>query len=295
MAHTNATTNYELSQFIGTDKPTFLGDYNGDMQKIDAAIKASKDTADGASTTANAASALATSASETATTAASAAASADANATTALNTANGATTTANSALSTATSAASTATSAAETASAADTKATNAATAQGTSYTAPVGVLVTNVQDALDALFSGAGGEHGIFELWANANPTSDYAAANVVLSNFDSTTWDAIIVEWAINKSEGLGSQWAIYEKAALTGGALSATQTGILMATNGGKIASYNRAVNFTLDDVNHTLTLAFGDGKTYTINTYGSPAVEATNNAVQVPARVLGLMHNS
>ena len=129
MAHTNSTSNYELSQFIGTDKPTFLGDYNGDMQKIDAAIKGAKDTADGASTTANAASALATSASETATQAASDAASANANATTALNTANNATTTAQNA-STAAQSAST------TASAATTKA-DAAKAEAEAATAAV--------------------------------------------------------------------------------------------------------------------------------------------------------------
>lgn len=39
MASTNKTTNYELSQYIGTDKPTYLGDYNSDMSKIDTAIK----------------------------------------------------------------------------------------------------------------------------------------------------------------------------------------------------------------------------------------------------------------
>ena len=39
MAHTNQTTNYELSQFVGTDRPSWLDDYNADMTKIDAAIK----------------------------------------------------------------------------------------------------------------------------------------------------------------------------------------------------------------------------------------------------------------
>ena len=38
MASTNKTTNYELSQFIGSDKPTYLGDYNSDMLKIDNAM-----------------------------------------------------------------------------------------------------------------------------------------------------------------------------------------------------------------------------------------------------------------
>ena len=39
MSSTNKTTNYELSQYIGTDKPTYLGDYNGDMLKIDTQMK----------------------------------------------------------------------------------------------------------------------------------------------------------------------------------------------------------------------------------------------------------------
>lgn len=38
MSSTNHTTNYNLSQYVGTDKPTYLGDYNSDMGKIDTAI-----------------------------------------------------------------------------------------------------------------------------------------------------------------------------------------------------------------------------------------------------------------
>lgn len=40
MSSTNKTANYELSQFVGTDIPSILNDYNGDMRKIDTAIKA---------------------------------------------------------------------------------------------------------------------------------------------------------------------------------------------------------------------------------------------------------------
>lgn len=39
MGSTNKTTNYELSQYVGSDKPTYLGDYNNDMYKIDAQMK----------------------------------------------------------------------------------------------------------------------------------------------------------------------------------------------------------------------------------------------------------------
>lgn len=43
MSSTNKTTNIELSQYIATDKPTYLVDYNGDMLKIDNAIGADRD------------------------------------------------------------------------------------------------------------------------------------------------------------------------------------------------------------------------------------------------------------
>ena len=118
--HTNHTTNYELSQFVSADKPTFLGDYNGDMLKIDTAIAGVATTASGAVSTANAASATATDAATAAASAASTAATADANASSALATAGNAATAAAAAQSDAT-AASTA------ASAADTKATAAQT------------------------------------------------------------------------------------------------------------------------------------------------------------------------
>ena len=39
MTATNHTENYNLSQFVGTDRPTWLVDYNGDMAKIDAQMK----------------------------------------------------------------------------------------------------------------------------------------------------------------------------------------------------------------------------------------------------------------
>lgn len=57
MASTNKTTNYELSQFLGTDKPAWLSDYNTDMNKIDTQMKAN---ADGVTSVSGAAGATAT-------------------------------------------------------------------------------------------------------------------------------------------------------------------------------------------------------------------------------------------
>lgn len=40
---TNKTANYDLSQYVNDDKPTYLGDYNSDMLKIDNQMKANAD------------------------------------------------------------------------------------------------------------------------------------------------------------------------------------------------------------------------------------------------------------
>ena len=49
MTATNHTSNYNLSQFQPTDRPTWLGDYNGDMARIDAQMKANADAIESAS------------------------------------------------------------------------------------------------------------------------------------------------------------------------------------------------------------------------------------------------------
>lgn len=64
MSSTNKTTNYKLSQYNGTDKPTYLGDYNGDMLKIDTQLKANSDSASNATSAATAAQAVAEKASK---------------------------------------------------------------------------------------------------------------------------------------------------------------------------------------------------------------------------------------
>lgn len=64
MSSTNKTTNYNLSQYIATDKPTYLGDYNSDMLKIDTQLKANADSAANAKSVAGSAQAVASDASK---------------------------------------------------------------------------------------------------------------------------------------------------------------------------------------------------------------------------------------
>lgn len=62
MSSTNKTTHYNLPQFIGSDIPTWLGDFNSAMTAIDSGINAAATSASGAATTAAAAASSATSA-----------------------------------------------------------------------------------------------------------------------------------------------------------------------------------------------------------------------------------------
>lgn len=55
MSHTNSTTNYGLPQFLGTDKPSWLGDVNTAYADIDTQMKANADAASDAYTAATAA------------------------------------------------------------------------------------------------------------------------------------------------------------------------------------------------------------------------------------------------
>lgn len=83
MSSTNHTTNYNLPQFVGTDKPAWLGDVNPAMSAIDAQMKLNADAA-------TAAAGAASTADDKAVAASNAAATADGKAETAQTTANGA-------------------------------------------------------------------------------------------------------------------------------------------------------------------------------------------------------------
>lgn len=53
MSYTNKTPNYDLPQYIATDKPTYLGDFNQAMSTIDSTMKQNANSAESATTIAN--------------------------------------------------------------------------------------------------------------------------------------------------------------------------------------------------------------------------------------------------
>lgn len=62
MAHTHQTPNFGLPQFIGTDKPAWLEDFNQSMQVIDTALAQNRASSEGAAQAATAAEAISDSA-----------------------------------------------------------------------------------------------------------------------------------------------------------------------------------------------------------------------------------------
>lgn len=108
MAYTNSTPNYDLPQWIGSDKPDFLGDLDPAFLKIDETMKNNETSATGAESVANAANTKADNAVSTANSAVAQIGAVDTKADNAISTANNAQATANTANETANSANSTA-------------------------------------------------------------------------------------------------------------------------------------------------------------------------------------------
>lgn len=161
MGHTNSTANLALPQFIGTDKPTWLGDVNGAFAAIDGYV--------GTNDAAVAA-------------AASDASSAISQASAAVNTANTANTTAGNASTAANNAIGVA---------------NTANAIAGTVDAKVGLLAdlnttdrTSIVNAINEVNAKSG---TIVELWVNPSPNASFAAQNVDITS--DLNLDALIIE----------------------------------------------------------------------------------------------------
>lgn len=194
MGHTNSTANLSLPQFIGTDKPTWLGDVNGAFGAIDTAVgtinadilavdaKADNAVADASSavTVANNASTTAGNASTTATTA--------------NNIANNALTVANNADGHTNQLELKVGLLADLTTTDKTSIVNAINevngAIGTPSASQVsydntgsGLTAINVQDAIDELALGGSGTYTSTDLWVNPDPSQSFSSSDVTLSS----------------------------------------------------------------------------------------------------------------
>lgn len=133
-------------------------------------------------------------------------------------------------------------------------------------------------------------KHGIMELWKNSDITQNFAGQTINITDFDSTLYDAVIIAYEETTNEAYGASWREFDKDILSlSGVTFRIDTVALASTN----AQYRaRTVTFSLSG--STLSLGFGDATIYTYPYSGTGQTTSTNNALLVPVRVLGLIHN-
>ena len=159
-----------------------------------------------------------------------------------------------------------------------------------------GLTATDVQSAIDEL-AGASpviSEHGFYELWANADATQSFGAQNIVISDYDVTKFDAIIIEYENDKDESMGGRMLVVDDSKLT--AVSPHNTIIAdyieLSTSSGKLYDAAREFAFALSGT--TLTISVAQATRYVVNSYGTAATGTASDDYVIPVRVLGLRHN-
>ena len=164
-ASTNKTANYELPQFVGTDKPTWLGDFNEAMADIDTGMH--ENASDIASMQSDVTNAVTT------------ASQASQDVTTLTGTVNTLSSTVSSVQTTANNASQTASSALNTANTANGKADTNASA------------ITTIESNVSALQTETAGLKGTI-LWTNSSPTSSFSQQNITLSSSNYDMYEVI-------------------------------------------------------------------------------------------------------
>lgn len=218
-ASTNKTANYELPQFVGTDKPTWLGDFNTAMATIDGGMAENKSNIKSMDSRVSSAEATASQASQNVSALTTRVDSVESSVSSATTTANNAQSTATTALNTAN------------------------TANGKSDTNAS--AITTIESNVSALQTKTAGLKGTI-LWTNSSPTSSFSQQNITLS---SSNYDMYEVIYCITASSTATSVKS-------TGKLTKGTSTELDFTYNNG-IGLVMRRRDFTyIDDTHYTVS---------------------------------------
>lgn len=284
MGHTNSTANLSLPQFIGTDKPTWLGDVNGAFGAIDTAVgtinadilavdaKADNAVADASSavTVANNASTTAGNASTTATTANNIAN----NALTVANNADGHTNQLEQKIGLLADLHTTdKTSIVNAINEVADGGSGSPSASAVSYdNTDSGLTATNVQDAIDELAQGGGATSDV-TLWTNSDPTSAFTAQAVTLP--DMSGYSKIVIKYIDKNDAKMEEQIVIPPESAPD---YSYDLSHVFEQTGDLRIATRN--LSYT-----NATTITFTDAKVWSAFNTGS-----ASNTFLIPTEILG-----
>lgn len=144
-----------------------------------------------------------------------------------------------------------------------------------------GLSATDVQDAIDELASG-GSMHGVYELWVNPNPTSEFASGNATFTSDLQLDSIIIVVESLESVSSRSVSNWVEIE---------------VDEFANAPFMIVGRTFFSNAYHDYRRSVTALSKAGSSYTV-TFGDAYLDSTStvrNAGCIPKRILGLIHNS
>ena len=293
MGATNSTTHYGLPQFVGTDKPAWLVDFNGSMASIDSAIynaESKADTAQQAVDTADTniqamqASLQALQSSVASLTTVVSSNTGSINTITSL-IGNGEPTTTDKTIIGAINEIYD-----------DIGHGDGIQAEEVTYSNTVsGLTADDVQGAIDEVVSmipSAPTEHGIYELWKNSDITQAFTPQSITIQNFDTNRYDAIWIAVENSANESAGASLHQFDRDVLSISGFNGTLA-YMTVNSSGKMQRNLRGVSFSVSGT--TLTVTFAKGVANVYQTYGSSPDANDSNSVLIPVRILGLVHNS
>lgn len=133
--------------------------------------------------------------------------------------------------------------------------------------------------------------HGLVELWKNPDISTAFAGQAISV-DYDENVYDGIILAIESLPSEQRGADWHEFDNDIISSFTTKSFLT-VESGVNPPRVVHYSRTIT-GMSISGGKLTITFGDGKLETNNFSTNSSSTTTNNALQVPVRILGLIHN-
>ena len=135
-------------------------------------------------------------------------------------------------------------------------------------------------------------KHGIVELWKNSDISTAFAGQAVSV-DYDETIYDGVILTMQSLPSEARGAEWFEFDNDIISSFTTKSFLT-VESGVNPPRIVHYGRSIT-GMSISGGKLTITFSDGTLTTNNFSTNSSSSTTNNGLQVPVRILGLIHNN
>ena len=138
-------------------------------------------------------------------------------------------------------------------------------------------------------------QYGLYKLWENPSKSATFAAQTITINNFDKDKFDSIIISIAeLFGEKQNGSKLYEFDTELFSDTPLTSVIYYTAMAANNTQLQfdTHSRSITITLTGT--TLQIDITDNYRYMWTGSGTPA-KSLNNALNIPVRILGLIHNN